>query len=164
MERELRQSFDAGAALEIRNLDELVFEVGTGAEMCTIDLVGKTCLCREFQMRQIPCAHASRAVCSKGISLYDLCSCYYTTECWQASYTELLYPIGMESDWIVPDAISSINILPPNIRIAPGCPPTQCRRSRTEWSTSTRKCGQCGGSGHNRQTCRNSTRRSNTRT
>ncbi|XP_022851763.1 uncharacterized protein LOC111373462 [Olea europaea var. sylvestris] len=118
MKGELRQSFDVGATLDIRNLDKLVFEVGTGAEICTIDLV--------------------------------------------ASYTELLYPVGMELDWVVPNAISSINILPPNTCIAPGRPPTQRRRSRTAWSTSTRKCGQCGGSGHNMQTCRNSTRRSNT--
>ncbi|XP_022852317.1 uncharacterized protein LOC111373945 [Olea europaea var. sylvestris] len=162
MEGELRQSFDAGTTLDIRNLDELIFEVGTGVEMCTVNLVGKTCSCREFQMRQIPCAHASCAACSKGISLYDFYSRYYTTECWQAFYTELLYPVGMESDWIVPDAISSINILPPNIRIALGHPPTQRRRSRAELCTNTQKCGQCGGFGHNKQTYRNLTWRSNT--
>ncbi|XP_022852007.1 uncharacterized protein LOC111373675 [Olea europaea var. sylvestris] len=76
---ELRKSFDAGATLPVRNLDELVFEIGIATELCTTDLINNTCSCREFQMRQIPCSHASRAACAKEKLLYDLCSPYYTT-------------------------------------------------------------------------------------
>ncbi|XP_022856746.1 uncharacterized protein LOC111377846 [Olea europaea var. sylvestris] len=101
-------------------------------------------------MRQIPCSHASRAACAKEKSLYDLCSSYYTTEYWRAAYNEVLHPIGRESDWVVPQSIRSVEILPLNIRRAPGRPPTQRQRSRTERSTLRRKCGRCGGSGHNR--------------
>ncbi|XP_022880557.1 uncharacterized protein LOC111397814 [Olea europaea var. sylvestris] len=40
---ELRKSFDAGVTLAVRNLDELVFEVGIATELCTVDLKGNTC-------------------------------------------------------------------------------------------------------------------------
>ncbi|XP_022871710.1 uncharacterized protein LOC111390826 [Olea europaea var. sylvestris] len=132
---ELRKSFDAGATLPVRNLDELIFEVGIATELCTVDLIGNTCSCREFQMRQIPCSHASRVACTKEKSLYDLCSPYYTTEYWRAAYNEVLHLVGRESDWVVPQSIRSVKVLPPNIRRAPGRPPTQCQRSRTERST-----------------------------
>ncbi|XP_022848770.1 uncharacterized protein LOC111371090 [Olea europaea var. sylvestris] len=161
---ELRKSFDADATLPVRNLDELVFEVGIATELCTVDLIGNTCSYREFQMRQIPCSHASRAACGKEKSLYDLCSPYYTTEYWRAAYNEVLHPVGRESDWVVPQSIHSDEDLPPNIRRAPGRPPAQRQRSRTERSTLRRKCGRCGGSGHNRQTCQNSTSLSDTYT
>ncbi|XP_022866127.1 uncharacterized protein LOC111385938, partial [Olea europaea var. sylvestris] len=36
---ELRKSFDVGATLPVRNLDELVFEVGIATELCTVDLI-----------------------------------------------------------------------------------------------------------------------------
>ncbi|XP_022842149.1 uncharacterized protein LOC111365876 [Olea europaea var. sylvestris] len=103
---ELRKSFDAGATLPVRNLDELVFEVGIATELCTVDLI----------------------------------------EYWRAAYNEVPHPVGRESDWVVSQSIRSIEVLPPNIRRAPGRPPTQRQRSRTERSTLRRKCGRCGGS------------------
>lgn len=117
---ELRKSFDAGATLQVRNLDEFVFEVGVATELCIINLIGNTCPCREFQMRQISCSHASRATSSKGKSLYDLCSPYYTTECWRAAYNEVLHPVGRGLDWVVPQSIPSVEVLPLNIHRAPG--------------------------------------------
>ncbi|XP_022895202.1 uncharacterized protein LOC111409380 [Olea europaea var. sylvestris] len=126
--------------------------------------VGNTCSCREFQMRQIPCSHASRAACAKEKSLYDLCSPYYTTKYWRAAYNEVLHPVGRESDWVIPQSIRFVEVLPSNIRRAPGRPPTQRQQSRTERSTLRRKYGRYGGSGHNRQTCQNSTSLSDTYT
>ncbi|XP_022861665.1 uncharacterized protein LOC111382036 [Olea europaea var. sylvestris] len=95
---ELRKSFNASATLLVRNLDELFFKVGVATELCTINLIGNTCSCREFQMRQISYSHASRATYAKEKSLYELCSSYYTTECWRAAYNEVLYPVDRESD------------------------------------------------------------------
>ncbi|XP_022843260.1 uncharacterized protein LOC111366797 [Olea europaea var. sylvestris] len=118
----LRKSFDAGATLPVRNLDELVFELGIVTELCTIDLIGNTCSCRVFQIQQIPCSHASRAACAKEKSLYDLCSPYHTTKYWRAVYNEVLHPVGQELDWVVPRSIRSVEVLSPNIRRAPRGP------------------------------------------
>ncbi|XP_022876839.1 uncharacterized protein LOC111395047 [Olea europaea var. sylvestris] len=137
---ELRKSFDTGETLPVTHVHVESFR------------------CDKSHVHMHPKLLAQKK------SMYDLCSPYYTTKYWRAAYNEVLHPVGRESDWVVPQSIRSIEILPPNIRRAPGRPPTQRQRSRTERSTLRRKCGQCGDSGHNRQTCQNSTSLSDTYT
>ncbi|XP_022862073.1 uncharacterized protein LOC111382359 [Olea europaea var. sylvestris] len=101
------------------------------------------------------CAHATRAACFKGKSLYDLCFPYYTSEYWKGAYREAIYPVGREADWVVPSLITFTPILPPLVRRPPGRPPTRRKRSRHESAWSSRKCTRCGRLGHNWSTCSN---------
>ncbi|XP_022883080.1 uncharacterized protein LOC111399819 [Olea europaea var. sylvestris] len=127
---DLRKSFDAGVTLPVTHVYVESFR------------------CDKSHVHIHP-----ELLAQKKNHLYDLCSPYYTTEYWRAAYNEVLHLVGRESDWVVPRSIRSVEVLPPNIRRAPGRLPTQRQRSKTERSTLRRKCDRCGGSGHNRQTC-----------
>ncbi|XP_022883517.1 uncharacterized protein LOC111400333 [Olea europaea var. sylvestris] len=157
MENELRTTFEAGTRLRAHGLTNNLTQVGISNDTDIVNFFEKTCTCREFQLNRMPCVHATRAACLRGMSLYDLCSSYYTSEYWKGSYGEAIYPIQREVDWNVPLKITGTSIMPPSMRRPPGRPPTRRKRSRHEYITRLRKCTRCGGLGHNRTTCSNHT-------
>ncbi|XP_022854522.1 uncharacterized protein LOC111375843 [Olea europaea var. sylvestris] len=155
MESELRTTFEAGARLRAQGLTENLTQVGLSNDTYIVDFSDNTCTYREFQLNRMPCILASRAACLRGKLLYDLYSSYYTSDYWRGAYSEAIYPLTREVDWIVPNEISSTPILPPSVRRPPGRPPTRRHRSRHESTTRLRKCTRCGKVGHNRTTCSN---------
>ncbi|XP_022860442.1 uncharacterized protein LOC111380992 [Olea europaea var. sylvestris] len=155
MESELRTTFEAGATLRAQGLTENLTQVRLSNDTDIVDFSDNTCICREFQLNHMPCIHASRAACLRGKSLYDLCSPYYTSDYWRGAYSEAIYPLTREVDWIVPNEISGTPILPPSVHRPLGRPPTRHHRSRQESTTRLRKCTHCGRVGHNRTTCSN---------
>src|SRR5262249_29177785 len=120
----------------------------------TVNLNLKTCSCREFDLDQIPCAHALAVARSRRINPYTLCSRYYTAAALVDAYAEPIRPLGHPTEWVVSDEVSARVVLPPITR-------RQIGRRRKERIPSTgedmgmRKCGRCGGRGHNRVTCKN---------
>ncbi|XP_022880845.1 uncharacterized protein LOC111398125 [Olea europaea var. sylvestris] len=155
MENELRMTFETGTRLRAQLLTNNLTQVGISKDVDIVDFFEDTCTCREFQLNRMPCTHATRAACFKGKSLYDLCSPYYTSEYWRGAYSEAIYPVGREVDWVVPSLITFAPILPPLVRRPPGRPPTRRKHSRHESARSSRKCTRCGRLGHNRSTCSN---------
>ncbi|XP_022860749.1 uncharacterized protein LOC111381223 [Olea europaea var. sylvestris] len=155
MENELRMTFETGTRLRAQLLTNNLTQVGISNDVDIVDFSEDTCTYCEFQLNRMPCAHATRAPCFKGKSLYDLCSPYYTSGYWRGAYSEAIYHVGREADWVVPSLITSTPILPPLVRRPPGRPPTRRKRSRHESAWSSRKCTRCGRLGHNRSTCSN---------
>jgi hypothetical protein len=153
MESELRTTFEAGSRLRAHALTDNLTQVGLSNDTDIVDFSENSCTCREFQLNRMPCVHATRAACLRGTSLYDLCSPYYTSVYWMGAYSETIYPVSREVDWVVPNEITSTPILPPVVRRPPGRPPTRRKRSRYESTTRPRKCTRCGRLGHNRTTC-----------
>ncbi|XP_022897469.1 uncharacterized protein LOC111411141 [Olea europaea var. sylvestris] len=78
-----------------------------------------------------------------------------TSKYWRGAYSETIYPVGLEADWVVPSLITFTPILPPLVRCPSGRPPTRRKHSRHESIWSSRKCTHCGRLGHNRSTCSN---------
>ncbi|XP_022883447.1 uncharacterized protein LOC111400259 [Olea europaea var. sylvestris] len=155
MENELRTTFEAGTRLRAHGLTEQLTQVGMSNDADIVDFSDNSCTCREFEINRMPCVHATRAACLRRMSLYDLCSLYYTSKYWRGAYSEAIYPVMHKVDWIVPNEITGTPIRPPNVRRPPSRPPTRRQRSIFESATRLRKCTRCGGLGHNRSTCSN---------
>ncbi|XP_022852998.1 uncharacterized protein LOC111374551 [Olea europaea var. sylvestris] len=128
MENELRTTFENGTRLRAHVLTNNLMQVGISNDTDIVDL---------------------------GKMLYELCSSYYSSDYWKGAYSETIYPVSREVDWVVPSLITCTPIFPPLIRRPPGRPPTRRKRSRYEYAWSTRKCTRCGRVGHNRTTFSN---------
>ena len=124
--------------------------VGISAQ---VNLDTRLCTCQQFDLDHIPCAHVIAACRYYNFSCYTLCSQYFTTKALVSSYSECIYLIGNEIDWIILDHIRNKIMLPPKIR----CPTKRPRKVRIPSSGEgkrTSHCSHCGQYGHNRKTCK----------
>ena len=103
-----------------------VFEVMGDGRVEIVNIRKKTCTCRKFDLEQLQCAHAL-AVCSQArIKRSRLWSDKYTTDALRSAYGETINPVGDQSDWVLPEELSDLKVLPPNERVSVGWP----RRNR----------------------------------
>ena len=58
-----------------------------------VNLQAKTCSCKVFDLDQYPRDHCLAACRARNISLYSMCSRYYTSDTYHAAYLESIYPI-----------------------------------------------------------------------
>nr|XP_009617029.1 uncharacterized protein LOC104109429 [Nicotiana tomentosiformis] len=56
-------------------------------------LKDRTCICRRFQLDELPCAHAWAVLKYKYIDHIDYCSVYYTRNYLLKAYEILIYPV-----------------------------------------------------------------------
>ncbi|XP_060960754.1 uncharacterized protein LOC133031292 [Cannabis sativa] len=126
-----------------------------------VDLQEQTCTCSLFQCMKFPCPHACAVGQQGSISMYALCSPYYTTEYWRSTYEGTIMPVGDEDDWELPDDIKNMTIRVPVEKQPVRRPKKQkvgrIKNNRTacngERVIIPRNCGKCGAKGHNRSTC-----------
>jgi hypothetical protein len=132
-----------------------MYEVRNEGRLHIVDMGGRSCTCRAFQLDQLPCEHAFAAGrCMKLRNLDDYCSPYYTTERVRLAYALPIFPVGERCDWDVPDEIKNRDVKIPDMR-RPAGRPRRRRIPSVGERVRTRTCTRCGVSGHNRQTCRN---------
>lgn len=103
----------------------------------------------------MPCVYVTCATYLRGKSLYDLYSPDYMAEYWRGVYSEAIYRVAWEGDWIVPNKIRSIPIFPPIVCHLPSRSPTRRKRSEYESIQRIRKCICCSRVDHNQTTCTN---------
>ncbi|TXG64865.1 hypothetical protein EZV62_011859 [Acer yangbiense] len=117
-----------------------------------VDLTAKTCTCKEFDVDQLPCAHALACIRLRGFSFVDYCSPYYSSAFLVAAYSGEIHPVGQPSEWLVPEDIASKIVHPPVGRRGPGRPKKNRTPSFGEEVTQ-RRCTTCHRVGHNSHTC-----------
>ena len=136
----------------VQPVDRYVFEVRGGDMVEIVNIREKTCTCRKFDLEQLPCAHVL-AVCSQArIKRSRLWSDKYTTDALHYAYGETINPVGDQSDWVMPEDLSGLKVLPPNERVSAGRPRTNRRPSQGEQQVQV-ICDRCGQRGHNRRSC-----------
>jgi hypothetical protein len=135
-------------------IDLYAFQIHDQCQSYTVNLNNFTCSCREFDLDQLPCAHATAACRAKEISVYSMCSKFYTTNALLLAYAEPIWPVGNRSEWDVPEDVKNRIVLPPIRQVIPGRRKTVRIPSVGE-DVVRKKCQRCGGGGHNRATCRN---------
>ncbi|KAM6556399.1 hypothetical protein CsatB_003418 [Cannabis sativa] len=99
---------------------------------------------------------------SQNVSVYTLCSPYYTKETWKKTYDATNNIVGEEDEWVLPEHIKNIKIGVPVEKKPVGRPrksnagrrPTKRRPSSGQVVVEPRHCSLCHGSGHNRATCK----------
>ncbi|KAK3193329.1 hypothetical protein Dsin_024639 [Dipteronia sinensis] len=72
-----------------------------------VDLTTKTYTCREFDVDQLPCAHALACIRLRGFSFLDYCSSYYSSAFLVAAYSGKIHPMGQPIEWLVPSDVAS---------------------------------------------------------
>ncbi|TXG54834.1 hypothetical protein EZV62_020090 [Acer yangbiense] len=117
-----------------------------------VDLTSKTCTCREFDIDEIPCAHALACIRVRRFSYVDYCSPYYSSAFLATAYSGEIHPVGHPPEWLVPEDIASIVVLPPVGRRLPGRPKKNRTPSFGE-EVSQMTCTTCHRNGHNSHTC-----------
>ncbi|TXG54078.1 hypothetical protein EZV62_019334 [Acer yangbiense] len=117
-----------------------------------VDLTAKTFTCKEFDVDQLPCAHALACIRLRGFSFVDYCSPYYSSAFLVAAYSGEIHPFGQPSEWLVPEDIASKIVHPPVGRRGPGRPKKNRTPSFGEEVTQ-RRCTTCHRVGHNSHTC-----------
>ncbi|TXG59947.1 hypothetical protein EZV62_014520 [Acer yangbiense] len=117
-----------------------------------VDLTTKSCSCREFDVDQLPCAHALACIRLRGFSFPDYCSPYYSSTFLVTAYSGEIHPVGQPSEWLVPSDIASKIIHPPVGRRPPGRPRKNRNPSFGEEVTQ-RRCTTYHRVGHNSHTC-----------
>ncbi|XP_050111795.1 uncharacterized protein LOC126590369 [Malus sylvestris] len=119
-----------------------------------VDLNAKSCTCRRFDLDQLPCVHATAACRIRNTSVYIMCSKFYTANAIMLAYAEPIWPVGNKSEWSVPEEVHNRVVLPPIRQVVSGRRKTNRIPSQGEEKI-VKKCSRCGGTCHNRQTCKN---------
>ncbi|XP_024042032.1 uncharacterized protein LOC112099154 [Citrus clementina] len=117
-----------------------------------VNMLEKTCTCREFQLEQLPCVHVVAVCRHRDFSIYDYCSYYYSSDAWVLAYPETIYPVGPQEGWDVSGDVGAHEVHPPLEKRSSGRPKNNRIPSRGEEKV-PRKCSRCGGCGHNRLKC-----------
>ncbi|XP_073153186.1 uncharacterized protein [Henckelia pumila] len=99
----VRENFIVSRKYEVIEATEGKYCVYGSTSNELVDLQSKSCTCRKFDIDRIPCSHAIAAAYNANISVYELCTDYYTTRFWLEAYTDLVYPVPGE--WTVQEEI-----------------------------------------------------------
>ncbi|XP_050213975.1 uncharacterized protein LOC126672358 [Mercurialis annua] len=81
--------------------DDIITVLENGKEY-TVNMVKRTCTCKKFDIDEIPCKHDVAFLADKKIEPYAYCSRYYTNAAMLATYSETVYPLEKEEEWIIP--------------------------------------------------------------
>ena len=53
--------------------------------------------------------------------VYEYCSNYYLKEQWRSTYAGVVYTIPHHTDWVIPDEVLEIIVLPLDVRTVSDC-------------------------------------------
>ncbi|XP_019230813.1 PREDICTED: uncharacterized protein LOC109211704 [Nicotiana attenuata] len=118
----------------------------------------KKCSCGQFQLDELPCAHALAALRHRKETYENYCSPYYTRKSLLLTYEMPVNPLPDKSKWDVPQHILDEVVKPPaGDKRQPGRPHKERYKTFDEIKSKKYKvsCGNCGGEGHNKRTCKN---------
>ncbi|KAF4355884.1 hypothetical protein G4B88_018823 [Cannabis sativa] len=142
---------------EVTRVADYEFQVEYKEKKCGVMLDKGYCICGQWQIRGIPCVHASACINYIRADIYSYCSDYFTTESWKKTYDHVIHPIPDESMW--PQFQDEL-LVPPQVKRPTGRPKKHRRRKVTgeERSlkpiSSTKKCKNCHQFGHIAKSCK----------
>jgi hypothetical protein len=135
-----------------------MFEVECRGKRFVVDMDGRTCGCRKWDVTGIPCSHAISTIVHRGGKPTDFLSPYYTKETWLKSYDHIVYPVPSVEQW---PRSNQPKIEPSKSRVTTGRPkkirqmgaeeprnPNSVRRGGNKV-----QCGHCKKFGHNQRSC-----------
>ncbi|XP_070026502.1 uncharacterized protein [Nicotiana sylvestris] len=142
----------------VRASTDHIHTVLDGVKRYTVCLENKKCSCGQFQLEELPCAHALEALRHRNETYENYFSPYYTRESLLRTYEIPVNPLPDESKWNVPQHILDEVVNPPmGDKRQPGRPQKERYKTYDEIKSKKYKvsCGNCGGEGHNKRSCKN---------
>lgn len=118
--RYCKSTWTSGEECEVRDID--------GGQW-VVNMVAKTCSCRRWDLRGIPCTHGCQALFSMNDNPEDKVDSCYSKSIYMQAYQQLLRPMKGSMHWPntpLPD------ILPPKARRMPGRPKKHRRKEQGE--------------------------------
>ena len=136
-----------------------VYEVDNERKRHMVDLVGRTCNCRAWDLIGITCKHGVAAIfvnCEK--KEYYTHPCYYK-DAYVVTYKTPIPPTPGQSEWI---SGGQPKFVAPIIYKPPGRPPMKRKRDADEpknpykvsRANKPMRCGRCQKEGHNARGCK----------
>ncbi|KAL5557538.1 hypothetical protein UlMin_039774 [Ulmus minor] len=150
----LSEQYQLSMQMHLDPASDTVYTVLDGDKNGVVDLQARTCSRKRFQLEQLPCAHAMIAIQHSKRDVYDFCSEYYNSPTWKVTYAGVVYPLPYQGDWVVPNEVRDVKVLPPDIQSVNG------RRRKSKISSvgenaEHHKCSRCRQLGHHCKTCQN---------
>jgi hypothetical protein len=154
----LQKEEDGASYCECTYAGDGIFEVECLGKRFAVNVEGRTCGCRKWDVTGIPCNHVISAIIYHVGNPRDYLSDYYSRETYLRTYQPMIYSVPSEDQW--PRSDQPI-IEPPKSRATPGRP----RKIRFRGVKETRnpnairnggnkvQCGHCKKLGHNKRTC-----------
>ncbi|XP_075112488.1 uncharacterized protein LOC107782403 [Nicotiana tabacum] len=142
----------------VRASTDHIHTVLDGVKGYIVCLENKKCSCGQFQLEELPCAHALEALRHRNETYENYFSPYYTRESLLRTYEIPVNPLPDESKWNVPQHILDEVVNPPmGDKRQPGRPQKERYKTYDEIKSKKYKvsCGNCGGEGHNKRSCKN---------
>jgi hypothetical protein len=96
-----------------------MFEVECLGKKIVVDVDGRTCGCRKWDVIGIPCSHAIFAILNQGGDSTEYLSEYYGNEKYFKAYDHIFYLLPSGNQWL---RSNQPKIEPPKARSAPGRP------------------------------------------
>ncbi|XP_078180488.1 uncharacterized protein LOC144574401 [Carex rostrata] len=114
----------------------------------------KKCSCRVWQVRGLPCAHATAFIAfTRDVNWEKYVDPYFTIEKCKAAYAIEIAPMPGKDQWVHGGAEEE-KIYPPTIKRPPG-QPKKCRFVPSDEPKRKHKCRRYGMYGHHQKTCKN---------
>ncbi|KAG5570505.1 hypothetical protein H5410_060271 [Solanum commersonii] len=97
----------------------------------SLGLLEKSCSCREYDLIEIPCAHAMAALRSKhgneyGMSIYEYSLPLYKVEAYLLAYMDSINVVPLELEWCAPEELLNVKILLPLVNTKLGRKRRKC--------------------------------------
>ncbi|KAH1130372.1 hypothetical protein J1N35_001750 [Gossypium stocksii] len=139
--------------------DKYQVECGPGSQH-VVDLVEKSCSCRNWDLTGIPCMHALAVIHHKDEFPETYLQTCYTKQTQLQIYSNFVSPVRGPKQWT--SLSNMLPILPPPLRRPPGRPTKVRRKELDEGQTTNRlskrgvemRCSKCKRIGHNKRSCK----------
>ncbi|XP_070022081.1 uncharacterized protein LOC107828851 [Nicotiana tabacum] len=156
--KELDDNRTLSQKLKVRASTDHIHTVLDGVKRYIVCLENNKCSCGQFQLEELPCAHALATLRHRNETDENYCSPYYTRESLLRTYEMPVNPLPDESKSNVPQHILDEVVKPPTgDKRQPGRPQKERYKTYDEIKSKKYKvsCGNCGGEGHNKRSCKN---------
>lgn len=115
----------------------------------------KTCSCRIWQVRGLPCVHAAAFISFTRDANWDkYCDSFFTIKKFKEAYALEISPMREKDEWVHIETMDKI--YPPTIK-RPAGRPKKNRIVPHDEVKKRHKCKRCGNYGHQERTCKNPT-------
>lgn len=158
-EKRMVEAINHASAYRVLRSDEVEFEVLSAVRSYIVNIGGRSCSCRDWQLYGIPCSHAAAALISCRKDVYAYTEKCFTVASYRDAYAEGIHPITGKLQWRKTDESTMdddiLVVRPPKFRRPPGRPEKKriCVEDNNR-DKHTVRCSRCNQTGHYKTTCK----------